>query len=109
GKLQIDLKPRKSVTITAVAALDTIEATVDAALSYHGGKWELDKVTADSNNVSMGTANKVLNIPYAISGGRGTGAYLRWEKLARSPEQIDLVIGGAVDEVNLVPAGTRNP
>ena len=74
-------------------------------MTYRGGKWALDDLTANSENVSMGTANKVLNLPYGISGGTGTDAKLHWIRKSASPELIELTIGGFVDELAMLPAG----
>ena len=106
-KVHIDLKPNKSATITLLAALDTIEIDTKATMTYRGGKWALDDLTASSENVSMGTANKVLNLPYGISGGTGTDAKLHWKRKSQSPEVIELTIGGFVDELAMLPAGTK--
>ncbi|MBL7646758.1 MAG: hypothetical protein JNK74_11270 [Candidatus Hydrogenedentes bacterium] len=108
-KLHFDLKPGKSATLSMLAALDTIEIDTRASLTHRGGKWALDDLKATSPNVSMGTANKVLVFPYAISGGTGTEAYLHWVKKSQSPEVIELTIGGLVDELALLPEGSRQP
>lgn len=108
-KLHLDLKPQKSATLTLTAALDTVEIDTKASMTFKSGKWSLDDLTANSGNVSMGTANKVLNFPYGISGGTGTDAYLHWKKKAQSPESIELTIGGVIDELTMLPAGSKQP
>ena len=107
--LHVDIRPRKSATVTGTAALDTQKIDTKFSLAYRGGEWQAEDVQASCENVSMGTANKVLNVPYTISGGTGTGARLHWLRKSRSPDVIELTIGGAIDNISLVPAGIREP
>lgn len=106
-KVHVELKPGKSATLSMLAALDTVEIDTKAALTFQGGKWGLDDLTANSDNVSMGAANKVLNLPYGISGGTGTEAYLHWKRKSKSPETIEVTIGGLVDDLSMLPAGSK--
>lgn len=108
-KVHVDLKPQKSASLTLVAAVDTVEIDTKASMTYRSGKWIMDDLSATSANVSMGTANKVLNFPYAISGGTGTEAYLRWKMDPKSPDAVEVTLGGVIDDLIMLPAGSKQP
>lgn len=107
--LHVEITPAKSAAVAMKVDLDTVKINADAAFTHRGGGWSLDRLEARSDNVAMGTANKVLTFPYAISGGTGTGAYLNWVRKAVEPDTSEMTIGGVVDEATLLPAGSRIP
>jgi hypothetical protein len=107
NNLHVELKPKKSATVSLMAALDTLEVDTQATLAYRGGKWAMDEVTATSDDVSMGTANKIFNLPYRFTSGTGTDATLHWKRDAQSPTVTELKIGGIVDDLAVMPAGAR--
>lgn len=69
------------------------------------GRPESDLSQCQHGNGQQGTGL----LPYAISGGTGTEAYLHWVKKSQSPEIIELTIGGLVDELTMLPEGAKQP
>ncbi|MCF6286966.1 MAG: AsmA family protein, partial [Candidatus Hydrogenedentes bacterium] len=107
--LHIEVVPRKSVAVVGTIALDTALIEAKASLKHNGRKWELQDIDALSPRLEMGTLDKVVNVPYAISGGESTDAWLRWDRKSSTPEHLELSTGGIIDELTLLPDDTSVP
>jgi len=108
-ELQIEVDTRKEIRINGSAALDTATIDASASLIYKDGGWQLQAVNATSPRIEMRTVDKVINVPYAISGGESSAARLDWRRITTVPDEVLLEIGGHIDTLSMVPLGTARP
>ncbi len=107
--LRVEVDSKKEITISGSAALDTATIDASASLTREGDKWQLQRVDASSPRIEMRTVDKVLNLPYAISGGESSTATLSWRRISSVPDEVALRIGGEIDTLNMLPLGTAKP
>lgn len=105
--VRAEIATGKSASLAFSAAIDTTEIAAEISFARRSDKWLPLEAAASSSKVSMATANKLLNIPYAIGGGTGTGATLQWTRLPGDAGNSEMRIGGHIDDLTLQPAGLR--
>lgn len=107
--LDIDIELGKAIAIAGKGTIDTSQLEASFSMLHLDKRWALDHVHFVLDPIDTGSAGKCLRIPYAISGGTGTGGYVDWKRVPDIPKGKIIRIGGQLDQVSLLPQGGAMP
>ena len=107
--VHVDFKPRKSISISGNLTLDTSEFNAVVEVLWRKGKFELERIRSKSPRIDVGTADRVLRIPYRISGGGVTEARFDWDREPSMEKANRFTLAGVIDEVSFLAKTTQVP
>ena len=107
--MHVELIPKKTMTITGDATIDTTQLAFRYENVYRDGHWRIEKNHVDANPVDVVSAGKCLRIPYTATGGVGTDGFFDLEHVADTLKGHRDRIGGKLDEVAFLAHGEKTP
>jgi len=107
--LKIDIEPKRRITLTGAATLDTSPLNATFTFSRESGKWQMQRVDATSDGIDVVTTGKCLRLPYTASGGLGTACYYAWERMPGGPKSSLTRAGARFDGIALHPENSDIP
>jgi hypothetical protein len=107
-KLHVEINPYSDVTISANTSVAGSHATIKATFNYAKSSraWRAQNIEASATAIDVPALGRCLKVPYAVSGGAGKAASVKW---ARKDESWELSGSGDVDDLSLLPEGGEAP
>lgn len=107
--VNVDMRPGKSLKIAGNAMLDTVPIHAEVDVRSRKGKWQLDTIRAKAEAVDASTADKCLEVQYALSGGRADNLTFNWKRTDKGADTKVFTVAGHVDEAFAQPKGGTAP
>jgi len=108
-EVTVDVRPKKSITIAAAAAVDASEVRGTFDLLHNGQKFRLQRFRLDSNHLDVPSAGKCLRVPYAITGGVAEDGFYERNLVAGPTGASIVTFGLSVDEISFLPKDCDTP
>jgi len=106
-KMHAEIAPYKSIALKGNINLASSNLTAEARWACgKNKKWALSKAKTESNLIDISSIGGCLNIPYKLTGGKGTEGSLTW---ARSGKAWSLATSIRMDEAALLAEGAEKP
>jgi hypothetical protein len=107
--LKLEMTPKKKMTVTAEADIDTSHLEGAFYFTWDGARWRRDRVEVKSDRIDIVSAGKCLRIPYAASGGTGTDAHFLLEPVPGQDKRDVYTVSASLDDAAFLPAGCEAP
>ncbi len=107
--VHIDYKPKKKLDIAGSITLDGAEFDAVVNVIWNKGKFALDRIRAKTPGFDAATADRCLNVPYAMAGGSVQNATFNWDREKSMDDANRWSLEGDIDQVNLTPRTTATP
>jgi hypothetical protein len=107
--VNVDITPNKAIKIAGQAMLDTVPISANIEVRSRKGKWALETIRAKSEAVDAATADKCLEVQYALAGKPATDFTLDWKRTDAGPDTHTFTVAGHVDELFATPKGGKAP
>jgi hypothetical protein len=108
-EVHVEVAPQRAIAITGRVEVASTPVEVRSVVAYKQGKWRHESLRCSSESVDVTSAGKCICIPYTVVGGVGSKAHFLWERAHDRDAVSRMTIGGAIDEVSLLPAGSDVP
>lgn len=107
--VHIDYKPKKKIDISGGITLDGAEFDALVNVAWRKGKYDLERIRAKTAGFSAATADRCLNVPYAMAGGGVQNATFNWDREPSLPEANRWSLEGDIDHAVLTPRTSEVP
>ncbi len=107
--VHLEYKPKKAVNLTGNLTLDTAEFNAVADLAWQQQKFVLNKIRAKSSRIDIATADRLLRVPYRMSGGSILDASFDWDRATDHPDGNRFTLAGKLDEASILAKTTQVP
>lgn len=105
--VRIEIKPGRTITIEGNIEVSSTPIAFSSEVVYSDGKWRHKSLHCSTGHADITSAARCIRIPYTIVGGAGTNCEFSWERSGDGGARM--TIGGAIDEISLLPEGSDIP